>query len=348
MSDEKRRIIGGEFAISHELTISNGTNLQTADNTYYYSSGRCALFAILSDIKHTFGKIGGVLLPNYLCDSITNTVVDAGWKYCFYHIRKDFHIDFDALGQITLENKVVLLIDYFGMTDLTNDIENIRSRFPNAIIIADCVQAFYSMGKYEADYSFTSFRKWFPCPDGAMVIKKYKEGMTKIDLKESNWWKYKYAGNILKEYSCLVSDSIALELLDKGEELLDKSYLCEWNEESKRIFHSIDKVKIRNRRKRNAKYLHQHLEALNIDHYYSEEGTPLFLPILVENRDQLRKAFFVDSIFTPKHWPVINTNINGENVLYRRELSLICDQRYDLDDMERQIKVIKSIRGMIL
>lgn len=59
MSDEKRRIIGGEFAISHELTISNSTDLQTADNAYYYSSGRCALFAILNDIKHTFGKSGG-------------------------------------------------------------------------------------------------------------------------------------------------------------------------------------------------------------------------------------------------------------------------------------------------
>ena len=63
MSDEKRRIIGGEFAISHELTISNSTDLQTANNTYYYSSGRCALFAILKDIEHIYGKIGGGTAP---------------------------------------------------------------------------------------------------------------------------------------------------------------------------------------------------------------------------------------------------------------------------------------------
>ena len=50
-----------------------------------------------------------------------------------------------------------------------------------------------------------------------MVIKKNKEGMTEIDLNDSSWWEYKYAGNILKEYSCFVSDTIALELLDKGE-----------------------------------------------------------------------------------------------------------------------------------
>lgn len=151
----------------------------------------------------------------------------------------------------------------------------------------------------------------------------------------------------MKEYSCFVSDDIVLEMLYKGEELLDRSYLCPWNHESKRVFRSIDKIEIQMRRKQNAQYLHQELMALNIEHHYSDKGTPLFVPILVENRDQLRKTFFADGIFTPKHWPVISTNINGENELYGRELSLICDQRYDLDDMKRQIEVIKSIRGMI-
>ena len=310
MTDKQSRIIGGEFAIPHELISKDNTELQVEANKYYYSSGRCALFAVLNDIEHMLGEIVGVLLPDFLCDSITNTVVDAGWTYSFYHIRKDFHIDVDTIGAYTLENKVILLIDYFGMTDLTNDIVNIRRRFPNAIIIADCVQAYYSMGKYEADYSFTSFRKWFPCPDGAIVIKKNKEKMVEIDLKESNWWKYKYAGNILKEYSCFVSDDIVLEMLYKGEELLDRSYLCPWNHESKRVFRSIDKIEIQMRRKQNAQYLHQELMALNIEHHYSDKGTPLFVPILVENRDQLRKTFFADGIFTPKHWPVISTNIN--------------------------------------
>lgn len=346
MANTKSRIIGGEFAISHELMTVNSSELHDEDK-YYYSSGRCALYAVLKDIEYLFGE-SGVLLPDYLCDSITNTVVDAGWTYSFYHIGKDFHIDIDSIGPITTDNKVILLIDYFGMTDLTDDITSIKSRFPNAIIIADCVQAFYSMGKYEADYSFTSFRKWFPCPDGAMVIKKNKEGMAEIDLNDSSWWEYKYAGNILKEYSCFVSDTIALELLDKGEELLDKSYLWPWNDESKRLFHGIDKAEVQKKRKQNAQYLHEQLMTLNIEHYYSEEGTPLFLPIIVENRDQVRRAFFADGIFTPKHWPVNSFEINGENEIYDKELSLICDQRYDLEDMKRQIEVIKSIRGLIV
>lgn len=348
MADSKSKIIGGEFAITHDMTQINNNVLQEDENKFYFSSGRCALYSILKDIECAFDKSGEVLLPDYLCDSITNTVVDANWNYSFYHVRNDFHIDIDSIEGCTLEKKVIFLIDYFGMTDLSSDITIIRCKFPNALIIADCVQAFYSMGKYEADYSFTSFRKWFPCPDGAMVMKRNKDDMTEIDYMDGVWWQYKYAGNILKEYSCFVSDEIVLDLLQKGEEHLDKNYLCRWNNESKKLFHGIDKAEVQKKRRQNAQYLHEQLTALNIDHLYSEEGTPLFMPILVNNRDWLRRIFFADSIFTPKHWPVCNSEINGENELYDKELSLICDQRYDLEDMEKQISIIKSIQGMIM
>lgn len=348
MAKDNNNVIGGEFAISYDLIQQKGKIKINAEDRFFYSSGRAALYAILKDIEHAFGKSGGVLLPDYLCDSVTNTIVDANWAYSFYHVQNDFHMDIESIKLCGPENKVIVLIDYFGMTDLTDDIANIRRKLPSTIVVADCVQAYYSMGKYDADYSFTSFRKWFPCPDGAMVIKKNDGGMDNVDFCESDWAEYKYAGNILKEYSCFVSDSIVLKLLEKGEEHLDKSYLCQWNEESKKLFYRIDKNAVQKKRNENAKYLHEQLKTLNIKHLYSEESTPLFIPILVDDRDCLRKSFFAENIFTPKHWPVCNSEINGVNELYDKELSLICDQRYDLEDMERQISVIKNIRGMII
>lgn len=65
MADKQSRIIGGEFAIPHELISKDNTGLRLEANKYYYSSGRCALFAVLNDIEHTLGEIGGGTSPRF-------------------------------------------------------------------------------------------------------------------------------------------------------------------------------------------------------------------------------------------------------------------------------------------
>ena len=77
------RIIGGEFAIDSRLLSKNENSIELQ-----YSSGRSALYSILMHIKAKNGKI---LLPSYLCDSITRTVIDAGWMYEFYQVDEFLH-----------------------------------------------------------------------------------------------------------------------------------------------------------------------------------------------------------------------------------------------------------------
>ena len=79
-------IIGGEYKIDGEKLICR--EMENID----YSSGRCALYCILRSI----GREGDViLLPNYLCDSISQTVNDAGWKYEFYRIDNNLSFEVD-------------------------------------------------------------------------------------------------------------------------------------------------------------------------------------------------------------------------------------------------------------
>lgn len=338
------RVIGGEFSISHEMLVGADKTCVTfsCGNNNYYSSGRCALYAILNDIEQLFGKQGGILLPDYLCESITQTVIDKEWLYNFYHIGSDLHIDMETTEKELLHAKAILLIEYFGVTNLVEDIARIKLLAPDLIIIVDCVQAFYSMNKYQADYIFTSFRKWFACPDGAMVKKNIPGDVRELKIKKSLWADYKYAGNILKQYSRYVDENIALELLEKGEKLLDKEYLSSWSEVSKDVFLHLDFDHISAQRKNNAKVLHDELDILGIEHIYSETDTPLFVPIFVEKRDELRRWFFLHDFFTPKHWPKVSDELNGVNELYDRELSLICDQRYSAQDMVNQIEIFKK------
>lgn len=287
---------------------------------------------------------GGVLLPNYLCESIANTVRDAGWTYSFYNINENLHIDFTSLEK-GKDCDVIVLINYFGMTKLNNDINKLRELIPGLVIIEDDVQAYYELNASIADYSFTSLRKWFPCPDGA-EIKSAKRLNGNIELHDNNWAQFKLAGNILKNYSDYIDDGIALALLNKGEEVLDAKYLSPCSEATKNIFTSLNLNEIARKRKRNAKILHKELSEMNIPHLYSENSVPLFIPIFIENRDELRRAFFAKQIFTPKHWPRMSDELNGMNSLYDTELSLICDQRYGIEDMMKQISVLKNFLKM--
>ena len=76
---------------------------------------------------------------------------------------------------------------------------------------------------------------------------------------------------------------------------------------------------------------------------YSEKSVPLFVLIFLNKQKDVRNAFFSDNIFTPIHWSYESKDLNGDkkNPIYDKELSLIYDQRYSLEDMERQIRVLK-------
>lgn len=346
MANINNKIIGGEFALSHDLIMLSGYNNEAEEkkkNGVFFSSGRCALYSIFKDIEHSDGTHSReILIPDYLCESIIKTIIDAEWNYAFYHIGNDFHMDFNSKNMIELSKKAILLIDYFGMTDLSDDINRIRSQCDDVVIIVDCVQAYYSLDKYDVEYRFTSFRKWFPCADGALVLKKKSDSYVDIEMEDVSWAQYKYAGNLLKEYSDVFSDQVILKLLNQGESRLEEHYLCKCSDTGKKIYFSLNLEDISNRRRQNAKYLHEMLDELDIKHLYSENDTPLFIPILLPNRDEIRKEFFRYNIFTPKHWPTSCKMLNDANKLYDMELSLICDQRYTIEDMRRQVGVLKA------
>lgn len=344
---KRNRIIGGEFAIDINSLSSNNTNIKSdISNEILYSSGRCALYMILKDIEIELGKKTKIFIPNYLCDSITKTIIDAGWYYRFYSIDTDLYPNLNDLLKQAKDNSnnIFLLINYFGIVSLTQTVLKIKKEISGAIIIIDNVQAFYEPTIDMADYTFTSYRKWFPCPDGAKVIKRNNASMQETSFKYNNTFsQYKFSGNHLKIFSEYLDDNISLELLKKGEDILEKEYLCRCSKITTALFPLLDLEEIARLRKNNAKLLHEHLNQISIPHAYDENSVPLFIPIFIENRDIVKKRFFENNVFTPIHWPFRNEKISGNSELYNTELSLICDQRYDEEDMILQINVLKQI-----
>lgn len=312
-----------------------------------YSSGRTALYAILKAIKKQ--NTGGVLLPDYICSTVTQAVIDAEVVYGFYHIDRSMEVDWDSLSRLIDESyySSVLLTNYFGMINLSEVIKVIRKTHPEIEIIVDDVQNLYGCGRLpDFDFAFTSLRKWLPVPDGAFIItKSIKKDNLLDDITGKNIFaEYKFAGNLLKSYGEFVSDQLCLNLIEKGEQLLDEGYRCAMSEITRLILPSLDYELISNTRKKNAIYLHNRLSTMGIPHIFSEQAIPLFVPILISTkRDEVRKELFKRQIFCPSHWPYVSKKINGDNTLYQDELSLICDQRYGVSEMERILGVLEDV-----
>lgn len=342
---EKRYVIGGEFLIDPQVYLQTEN---ICNNTSLFSCGRAALFAILRAISANEGY-SVILVPDYLCRSITHTIDDVGLEYRFYHIGEDLLPDWETLEPLLEKADAVLLVNYFGLVNVQPFINKVKEKRKdgNFAILLDCVQDFYGMENAKGyDFAFSSYRKWFPVPDGATIYNVTGKIIQNFSAR-NDFAQYKFAGNILKQFSSEVHPELYLLLLEQGEERLDKGYRCECSEISRRLIPILDFEGAAEKRKSNARILHEGLTAWGIRHLYQEDVVPMAIPIFLEKerRDEVRKRLFRDNIFAPVHWPWENKSVNGENVLYDIELSLVCDQRYGDDDMRRELAVLCAAIG---
>ncbi len=339
-----KKIIGGEFSINPCTLLSRTHKNWRVDTSKIYSSGRAAFYAVLKGI----GKIadGGVMLPDYLCISLSQTAADAGVAYTFYHVGSDLMPDLSSLGGALKKSSSVLLINYFGLIDLTETVNFIRKSAPSIFIILDDVQNFYGFDREpDFDFSFTSLRKWFPVPDGALVKARAKVELDYVELdKKNKFAQYKLAGNLLKNYREFIDEEIFLALIGEGEEIFESGYRCRCSEITECLLETLDYQCVAKRRKLNAAELHRGLTDMGIKHFYNADIVPLFVPVILspEERDDVRKRLFEKNIFCPVHWPWVSETKNGRNSFYDTELSLICDQRYTEKDMESILEVLQN------
>ncbi len=335
-------VIGGDFPIDIQKYIQIE---DCPESSFLFSCGRAALYAILTTIG-AGNRQSVVLVPDYLCDSVTNTITDVGMLYRFYHIGENLLPKWDTLSPMLHDADAVILINYFGLLELQPYIDKLRNHrwYDRPAIILDCVQDFYGMETTRGyDFAFSSFRKWFPVPDGAEVQNATGRSVDRF-ISSNEFAQYKFAGNILKNFSAEVDSTVYLSLLEQGEAALNKDYRCECSVMSRKLIPRLELKAAAERRMGNAQILHEGLQELKVPHLYRKETVPMAIPVFLPagQRDEVRRCFFNADIFTPVHWPWKSQRVSGENVLYHTELSLICDQRYGENEMRRELSVLHS------
>lgn len=336
-------MIGGEFPIAvTDVLNAEGRHSATPD-VYTYSSGRAALYQILYYLKQDKGILR-VLLPDYLCSSVLVPVKALGLEFAFYQIDESLELEQDILSKLYGDNTVILLINYFGLKNLEKQIKAIRNIDERAIIIEDDVQAYYEFLKplRDVDFKFTSLRKTFAIPDGGLV--KTRHHMPVVDIPNT-FGQYKAAAALLKSMrEGNFNDKIYLEMFEKGESLIDEEIECGMSRIAEKLYYFINDEHVKVRRLNNARYLSEELGKIGVKPLLPlKDGyVPLFIPIALKNRDLVRKAMFKHEIFCPVHWPLEGMTVRRGELMSQTELSLIIDQRYGRNDMDKIIAVLKE------
>lgn len=335
-------MIGGEFPINVTDLLRAPSLSRVNDGTYHYASGRAALYQILKYLKEEKG-INSILLPDYLCDTILVPVRKLEFEYTFFPLNDKLELEKDKFKEVYKKDAAVLLINYFGLQDLTEQIATIRNLDSYAILIEDDVQGYYEFKKPlgDVDFKYTSLRKTFAIPDGGLV--KTERPLPVIN-KPNTFGQYKAAAALMKTMrEGNFDDNVYLDISKIGGSKIDDELDCSMSLVSESLYSCLDEEDVKSRRQKNAKYMVEKLSEEGIPTLLpvNEDKVPLFVPIYLESRDEVRKLMFQHEIFCPVHWPLSGMKVQKGTEMAAHELSLIIDQRYELKDMDEIIKFLQ-------
>lgn len=309
-------------------------------------SGRTGLHLIAEEMRP---EVSGVCLPDYCCGSMIAPFLAHGYRVSFYSA-------FELTGQ-SIEAPAVLIMDYFGfLSDETKEFAR-RCKAEGKIVIVDATQTAFSHSQtYDvADYIVISYRKWFDSLCAAVYSKNGFRGAESGEVNRPYLDTWRRAAEQKHRYLQwnYGEKQEFLDLFSMANQMLECDYAGYHADAAEvKFLRRADSSFIRDSRRRNAKYLMDEIkklsETFDIQLMFKDledEDCPLFVPILLDEskRGEIRKKLIDNHIYCPAHWPVDRKQVFSETPYHQKELSLICDQRYGLEEMKKQISTLAQI-----
>ena len=343
----KYREIGSEFWKTDEMlpVVTEAPWDFWPGESAFYACGRTALSVILRDAlsSRPYRK---AYLPSYCCETMIEPFLRCGLSVEFYPVRcraGRLYADIDA----SHECDIILLMEYFGFAT-----EQPR-QLPGALVIRDMTHSLLKRDPslLEADYLFASVRKWDAIAGAAVACKTGGKlpaaGAPNGAFVEKRRRAYEMKADYLAGRS--TDKQGYLDLFAEAEDVLDTDYEG-YGADEESVKRAGCLMSCIRQRQANARVLMEGLRDLphvkTMFDTLGEGSVPLFVPILVSDglRDDLRRALIAADVYCPNHWPLSDMHeISQEDrEIYKKEISLICDQRYDEEDMRRQLEVIRG------
>ena len=320
----KQHEIGGYF----ELELNRIGDLPHSTGICV-NSGRNALEYILM----TLPAINKVWIPYFTCDVVLEPFHKLNIPYSFYSINSQLELN----EQIKLEeNEYLLINNYFGIKD--SYIKQLADIYKDKLIV-DNSQALYAE-KIPGINTFYSPRKFVGVPDGGIAFSNYNIDINQFEIDQS----FDRCSHLLKRidlgatfgYNDFKNNYVSL----KNQPIKQMSRL------TKHLFSSISHKEIKKKRIENFQCLSQSLSHLNLLDLPSIEDVscPMVYPLLI-NDDSLREKLIKNNIFVATYWPNIFNWCNTSQMEYKLSkyiLPIPIDQRYNIEDMNRIINILKN------
>jgi len=350
--------IGSEFWIDDDILIEDCNDLppwlSRFGDVVLTTSGRGALSTILDQVKP---KVKNVLLPSYICDSVILPFEKAGYELKYYDVDDNFMpIDMDSI-----ENSnpgMFLHMGYFGFNTNAALHSTIRElKQAGVLIVEDITHTLFSAYTRSScnDYFLASLRKWFGIPSGGVLASTHPFNVEKKSIHEAFVSTRATALQRKAEYLARPTQALKAEfaeLFGKAETLLNTDVsVYSIDAMSYDIISHIDVNLLTHKRRENYTFLFDRLKECKglafLGPSLDEQTCPFFFPILVrEDRNRLQVMLAKKGIYCPSHWPApINLpekELLLSQSLFDGELSIPCDQRYGLREMEYIVNEIAA------
>ncbi len=272
------------------------------DNEYYkdlirLNTGRNALIYIIKA-----KKIKKLYIPYYLCNSISNVLVEYRIDFEYYNIDKKFN---PLLNKTIDKDEYVYIVNYFGQLSNTR-IQYFKEQYKN--IIVDNTQAFFQKPIDGIDTIY-SCRKFFGVPDGAYLsTDKFLEEKLEFDVSKNRM------KHILGRYEGRASDYY--NYFQKNDKDLKNEPLKYMSMLTRNILKAIDYTKVRDIRRKNYFYLDEKLKKINTLKVL-EPDVPFAYPLYLENGMEIKKELIEEKIYIPTLWANVLDNVKPESIEYK-------------------------------
>jgi hypothetical protein len=312
--------------------ITIGGEQELPKSTYFKtltSSGRDSLKLIIES-GHLQDRV--FLLPDFLCGVVLDTLNEYSIQYRHYTVQRDLSFE---LGPI-YEGEVVYLVNYFGkqQQDSLDYINN------HTVIIDDVFSPFPCVLSNPSWYSFNSLRKISPLADGSLVYSSHPLSEQRIQLQSSSdFTTQKYLAKN-KKYEFIHyghgKEEDYLTLFLKAEKILDNCQSIGGMSIASQIAFAEFCVKLDDERQIRRQNYNMVCELLPKMVIPIETDFYSFAPLLLANRDTIKRQLMDHRIFLPVHWPCNSS-------LSQQILSIPLDSRYLVDDMKFVCNLIEQL-----
>jgi hypothetical protein len=287
----------------------------------------------LFDFYYTTKKYKKIYIPHYLCGSIGELLDDYQIAHEFYHIDSTFLPIFDKKLN---DEECLLIVNYLGRFT-SDELIYYKNKFNN--IFVDNTQSFFRVPVNGIDVAY-SCRKYFGVPDGAYLHSEISESdYSKLEFDISS---HKML-HIIGRYETSAGEYYEFfqknELLKRGQPVKKMSLLVQ------NILRGIDYKQVHKTRLDNFNYIKNNINIDNEIEPKNDAGL-FFYPLLIKNGFEIKRRLIANRIYVPTLWPNVLNNVPKNTIEYYFAANMIflpIDQRYNIDDMEYMISVIKSV-----